>query len=683
MSKKETLHIYVRTSTDGQDVKRQIDMGKKFSEDMNMNHKIWNDEGKSGLKSFEDTREQLVELLWEVDLGVVKHMWVEDYTRLTRLIEDQMKIDRLIIENDLSIYEGLSGNQPYEPTNTMKRMYQMMKTMMGSEQKKDEIKKSIDRKLQKFKDGFYVRGNISFGFNKVDGYLEENEDESKWVKKMFHWYGVDKLSIPQVSNKLKMYGVKTKRGNDWGWESVRVCLKNREYIGVTTYTDRTKDPHKKDKKRYPYPDESRWEVWTNDNLPRIVSDELFEKCQKQLTQNKPQPTKHDYFLHGKVKCSCGNDWGGRTTSRKGTKYKDSSYYMCQNSSRKYYKTNPSRKNLYKKDICNKPKRITTEKLDSWVWDSFIETLKNSTFIKERVKIDLLGTKYDTQSSRKKVNKEFKDINKEVKSLEKSRVNLLKEKYLYSLSDSEFKDIDSSILQKLTELKTDLEKVKKKESLLDKRGEWIDWIGEHHKGVNEYEKLTDVKKRRKVLDIYVDKVKVHYDKERDQHDIQIYFRYPIVNDKLEYTRDNNSKLKWDRWGNSYKIKKGDKVVSLSDINKVNPCVTSFYSTVTDLKDLTQRYFITFIYRYKSSDFVYRKKLSRQHKKLHNLIWNLKSEGLGYRKISKYLNEKNIKSHTGVNFYPSLVSVVYKKIEKKKRLEGYRTITEYNDFDIKMY
>ena len=66
MSKKETLHIYVRTSTDGQDVKRQIDMGKKFSEDMNMNHKIWNDEGKSGLKSFEDTREQLVELLWDL-----------------------------------------------------------------------------------------------------------------------------------------------------------------------------------------------------------------------------------------------------------------------------------------------------------------------------------------------------------------------------------------------------------------------------------------------------------------------------------------------------------------------------------------------------------------------------------------------------------------------------------------
>ena len=68
MNKKETLHIYVRTSTDGQDVKRQIELGKKFSKEMGMNFKVWNDEGKSGLKSFEDTREQLVELLWEIFL---------------------------------------------------------------------------------------------------------------------------------------------------------------------------------------------------------------------------------------------------------------------------------------------------------------------------------------------------------------------------------------------------------------------------------------------------------------------------------------------------------------------------------------------------------------------------------------------------------------------------------------
>ena len=32
------------------------------------------------------------------------------------------------------------------------------------------------------------------------------------------------------------------------------------------------------------------------------------------------------------------------------------------------------------------------------------------------------------------------------------------------------------------------------------------------------------------------------------------------------------------------------------------VVSLYSTVTDLKDVVDKYFITFIFRYKSSDFI---------------------------------------------------------------------------------
>ena len=103
-------------------------------------------------------------------------------------------------------------------------------------------------------------------------------------------------------------------------------------------------------------------------------------------------------------------------------------------------------------------------------------------------------------------------------------------------------------------------------------------------------------------------------------------------------------------------------------------------MTDLKDVTKRYFLTFIFRYKSSDFVYRKTLSKQHQKLHNTIFNLKQQGLGYRKISKKLNEMGIKSFTGKSFYPSLVNQIYKNIEKKLRMKEYPTISEYLDFEI---
>ena len=183
-----------------------------------------------------------------------------------------------------------------------------------------------------------------------------------------------------------------------------------------------------------------------------------------------------------------------------------------------------------------------------------------------------------------MNTEHKDIHKEIKSLERSRVSLLKERFLYELSESDFKDIDYSISQKITQLKSDLQEVTEKQTILDNRTKWIDWISEHHRGVNEYEKLTDVKKRRKVLDIYVDNVEMYYDEIRYQHEIQIYFRYPLVDDSIQYTKNDKTKISWDKWGKSYRIKKGNKVVSLSSISRDNMLVKSVYSTVTDLAKL---------------------------------------------------------------------------------------------------
>ena len=98
-------------------------------------------------------------------------------------------------------------------------------------------------------------------------------------------------------------------------------------------------------------------------------------------------------------------------------------------------------------------------------------------------------------------------------------------------------------------------------------------------------------------------------------------------------------------------------------------------------LTQNIYLTFVYRHKTHEFGYVKELTdSSHQKLHNTISKLKHQGLGYRKISKRLNEMGIKSFTGKEFYPSLVSMTYKGIEKKRKIKVYPTISEYTDFDI---
>ena len=104
-------------------------------------------------------------------------------------------------------------------------------------------------------------------------------------------------------------------------------------------------------------------------------------------------------------------------------------------------------------------------------------------------------------------------------------------------------------------------------------------------------------------------------------------------------------------------------------------------MTDLKEVTKIPYLTFTYRYKTNEFGYTKELTdNSHLKLHNTISKLKHQGLGYRKISKKLNELGIKSVTGKTFYPSLVSNMWRTIKRREEKLNREVISEYTDFDI---
>ena len=101
-------------------------------------------------------------------------------------------------------------------------------------------------------------------------------------------------------------------------------------------------------------------------------------------------------------------------------------------------------------------------------------------------------------------------------------------------------------------------------------------------------------------------------------------------------------------------------------------------------VTKTPYLTFIYRYKTHKFGFVNKLKKvtdnSHQKLHDTISTLKHQGLGYRKISKKLNEIGMKSLTGKTFYPSLVSNMWRTIKRREEKLNRKVISEYYDFDI---
>ena len=93
------------------------------------------------------------------------------------------------------------------------------------------------------------------------------------------------------------------------------------------------------------------------------------------------------------------------------------------------------------------------------------------------------------------------------------------------------------------------------------------------------------------------------------------------------------------------------------------------------------YLTFTHLIKTHEFGYTKKLTdNSHQNLHNTISKLKHEGLGYRKISKKLNEIGIKSVTGKIFYHSLVSNMWRTIKRREEKFNREVISEYTDFDV---
>ena len=104
-------------------------------------------------------------------------------------------------------------------------------------------------------------------------------------------------------------------------------------------------------------------------------------------------------------------------------------------------------------------------------------------------------------------------------------------------------------------------------------------------------------------------------------------------------------------------------------------------MTEYRETTKTPYLTFIYRYKTHEFGFVKELTDNSLlKLHNTISELKHQGLGYRKISKKLNEMGIKSVTGKTFYPSLVSNMWRTIKRREEKLNREVISEYYDFDI---
>lgn len=165
-----------------------------------------------------------------------------------------------------------------------------------------------------------------FNGHKVYGYgVDEDRhyaidpETSPYVIKMFTDYANGK-PLREIADELNAMGLRTNRDNKWTHNGLRSILKNRAYVG---------EYHNGD-------------YIIQDGVPRLISDELFEKVQKRFAVNKRrgsqtrgQEDAPRYWLTGKLYCGhCGKPLSG--THGRSARSKDENgnprryyYYQCK------------------------------------------------------------------------------------------------------------------------------------------------------------------------------------------------------------------------------------------------------------------------------------------------------------------------------------------------------------------
>ena len=155
-------------------------------------------------------------------------------------------------------------------------------------------------------------------------YVDENE--AVIVREIFERYGKGE-TVTDIIKDLNARQIKTSLGRDFNKNSLHRLLRNKRYIGTYLYKGEE----------------------TPGGMPRIVSDEVFERVQSILDKNKAAPArsrgKEEYLLTTKLFCGYCHEmmtgYGG--TGKSGKAYH---YYACKN----------AKKHLCQKKVVDK-KRI--------------------------------------------------------------------------------------------------------------------------------------------------------------------------------------------------------------------------------------------------------------------------------------------------------------------------------------
>ena len=252
---------------------------------------------------------------------------VYDQSRFYRSVRQSEATRHQLRQHGVKVWSVM---QPYEDDGLFGSFAISMQAVIDEQQSRVTSMKVRDGMIANAKAGFYVGGNVPFGYrlevvekrgSKLKHNLAVEDSQAEVVRHIFNLYEGG-LGYQSIVAQLNKDGITRKRGKPWSNSNVEGLLRNPTYIGRALY--RPTDPVTK--ATLPA------EHWIEIPCPAIVEETQFENVRRIAESRNPSKTPPRYVtsdavLGGLARCGrCGGNLQICTgTSARGNVYH---YYKC-------------------------------------------------------------------------------------------------------------------------------------------------------------------------------------------------------------------------------------------------------------------------------------------------------------------------------------------------------------------
>lgn len=230
------------------------------------------DEGISGTSV--NKRDSFKRMIVDSKKGKFDLILTKEVTRFARNTLDSISYTQKLLENGVGVYFQSDNINTIMPDSELRLT--IMASVAQDEVRKlsERVKFGFSRSVEKKR----VLGNNNiFGYRKDKTKLVIYEEEAKMIRELFEIYSRGEMGFYKISEYFKQKGYTGKNGTPISSQTLRRIIRNPKYKGYyRTGTVKVVDYKLHKAQKMP---KEEWQVFEcKENIPPIVSEELWEKC---------------------------------------------------------------------------------------------------------------------------------------------------------------------------------------------------------------------------------------------------------------------------------------------------------------------------------------------------------------------------------------------------------------------